>query len=796
MLKFPEAANRLNTALIYPLCVLAAIFVPGKVFAGLCATAVVLYLMPHWLEMCKMSGGQQQSYLKALVKSAKVQRVAIFAFSLWLINAINYWMRTWFWFDWARPDRLNLDLAWLTLPPIIYLALAGCSILLRQQIKPIRSDPELVNQRQLWTIVSYCLFTMALPLTIAAIVTYPNGPVDWLCSWLMYSAHQAGMQFHSRFEGFGPLVSTLPHFSPSARLEQVYALGADQSFYSITKMVTGLILSLALLQPAMRFANLLTSICWRITAPRSMSNIVEAVIEAIRLPGRSLKLKYAHPLFLNAARTFWWLTACYLALFWLFGFCGGPLGVAISGWMECCLRDADYWHLHLVSNGKDYHLLPQLRIFMASIVAMIGMVPLAVTGAVWLPYNKGLKIVINEDGISLPYGPYLAMQLRTHRLWSDLRELTVRKSRRCNDPRRSSLILTFRTGGRLVIRASQLSAADLGVLISSVDEHAIHCTISHDVIRLRDELLILDDQSIASDSKQDSRIKQFDARVFKSTAFSPLKAGDFLPDMETRIVLQLSSKPLCAVYLGRRPAGDLVIIKQFYLAGETEETRATAKIFEREFELLRKLDHPGLSKVVSSFGDKDCTYLVISHRRGVDLRSVVQEHGPRAQSTVIGWAKQLCQIMIYLHSRDPIVMHRDLTPDNIIVGDDGQVRIIDFGAAREFLEGITGTMIGKQCYMAPEQLRGEATPQSDIYSFGGTLNFLLTGHDPLALTESNPAKDSDCSPEFNQLIRDCTQFHSAARPASFADVLQRLNDLDSGTSVKLSLKVAAPESRR
>ena len=95
--------------------------------------------------------------------------------------------------------------------------------------------------------------------------------------------------------------------------------------------------------------------------------------------------------------------------------------------------------------------------------------------------------------------------------------------------------------------------------------------------------------------------------------------------------------------------------------------------------------------------------------------------------------------MIYLHGHDPVILHRDLTPDNIVVGEDGQMRLIDFGAARQFLDGITGTMIGKQCYMSPEQIRGQASPRSDVYAFGCTLNFLLTGAEPRALTQSSPA---------------------------------------------------------
>jgi serine/threonine protein kinase len=130
-----------------------------------------------------------------------------------------------------------------------------------------------------------------------------------------------------------------------------------------------------------------------------------------------------------------------------------------------------------------------------------------------------------------------------------------------------------------------------------------------------------------------------------------------------------------------------------------------------------------------------------------------------------------------LHTHDPVILHRDLTPDNVVFDDDGHVRLIDFGAAREFLEGITGTMIGKQCYMPPEQLQGCASPRSDIYSFGGTLHFLLTGEDPIALSDCRPREQVECSEELSELIRQCTSFDEHERPADFDQVYARLTEI-------------------
>ncbi len=103
------------------------------------------------------------------------------------------------------------------------------------------------------------------------------------------------------------------------------------------------------------------------------------------------------------------------------------------------------------------------------------------------------------------------------------------------------------------------------------------------------------------------------------------------------------------------------------------------------------------------------------------------------------------------------VIHRDLTPDNIVVKDDGTLVVIDFGAANEFIGNSTGTFVGKQCYISPEQFRGKAVPQSDIYALGCTLHYLLTGSDPQALSVAHPHSLNEIvSPEVDALVAECT----------------------------------------
>ena len=98
---------------------------------------------------------------------------------------------------------------------------------------------------------------------------------------------------------------------------------------------------------------------------------------------------------------------------------------------------------------------------------------------------------------------------------------------------------------------------------------------------------------------------------------------------------------------------------------------------------------------------------------------------------IIEWAIDLCDVLEYLHSQkpDPIVF-RDMKPSNVMVDSLGRVRLIDFGIAKTFVSGVKHTMIGTEGYSAPEQYKGDVTPQSDIYSLGATLHHILTRKDP------------------------------------------------------------------
>ena len=148
----------------------------------------------------------------------------------------------------------------------------------------------------------------------------------------------------------------------------------------------------------------------------------------------------------------------------------------------------------------------------------------------------------------------------------------------------------------------------------------------------------------------------------------------------------------------------------------------------------------------------------------------------------------MANILQYLHSQVPPILHRDFTPDNLIIKDDGSLCLIDFGAANEYVGRVTGTMIGKQCYIAPEQLQGKASPASDIYAMGATLFFVLSGEDPLPLSASKPELDTpeQDAPEQDakkqqlaELIERLTAFAEEERVQTSNEAFEALRDLRS-----------------
>jgi predicted Ser/Thr protein kinase len=269
-------------------------------------------------------------------------------------------------------------------------------------------------------------------------------------------------------------------------------------------------------------------------------------------------------------------------------------------------------------------------------------------------------------------------------------------------------------------------------------------------------------------------------RRFCPAAYITLEPGRVLRNCTLKVVSHLASGGLSSIYLCQLDGSKLVVLKESAIPDESAGAvkDKAAEMFQREADLLMKIDHPNIVRVLDHFTENGRNYMMMEYVTGLDLRQFVKQNGLPGESYVLEWAISLATTLKHLHEREKPIIHRDLTPDNIVLRNDGQVIIVDFGAANEFIGNATGTFVGKHSFIAPEQLRGKATVQSDIYAFGCTLYFLLTGEEPEALCQSNPRLVNPLvSEELAALIEMCTQLEVSDRYQNAAQLIPVLKGI-------------------
>lgn len=177
----------------------------------------------------------------------------------------------------------------------------------------------------------------------------------------------------------------------------------------------------------------------------------------------------------------------------------------------------------------------------------------------------------------------------------------------------------------------------------------------------------------------------------------------------------------------------LVAVKEMINKAPDPAVRETiVKNFEREANILVTLNHPAIPKIFDFFTYDERSYLVLELVNGRDMEAILRSSiDPVHEEQVIVWAIEVCDVLEYLHTHKPEpIIFRDIKPQNLMVNQQNHIVIVDFGIAKIFTTGQKGTMIGTEGYSPPEQYRGEATFQTDIYALGATMHHLLTRRDP------------------------------------------------------------------
>lgn len=388
---------------------------------------------------------------------------------------------------------------------------------------------------------------------------------------------------------------------------------------------------------------------------------------------------------------------------------------------------------------------------------------------------------ISAKGIKFPVRCAFELGGQLYREWDQLDfvrfiDADVSHDRVSNYP--SLMSLRFKDGRKLPLDLRAFSKEDLQTFVLALQCYVPELPISPP---LSETHLGISVASVAQKASSFTQIWEDDmASRFGSTVFVPLEPGNSLKNKKLEILGQMAFGGLSAIYLAKSTDGVLCAIKEAVVpaSADASSKEKAMEMFEREAKFLMTLSHPRIASVIDHFVENGRHYLQLEYIEGKDLRHYVREKGEQPESVVLRWLIEIAQVLEYLHNLNPPIIHRDLTPDNLVLEADGSIALIDFGAANQFLGTATGTLVGKQSYISPEQFRGKASPASDFYSLGATAFFLLTGKDPEALSTSHVKEvDSFLSAEINTLVAELTAVNAAERIGSAEELINRCRQI-------------------
>lgn len=236
------------------------------------------------------------------------------------------------------------------------------------------------------------------------------------------------------------------------------------------------------------------------------------------------------------------------------------------------------------------------------------------------------------------------------------------------------------------------------------------------------------------------------------------KIGNEIIDSKYEILKLLNTGGMnSAIYL----ALDKKLNRQWAIKKVRKSSSQTTSMLMAEASIMKNLDHPMLPRIVGIEEDPKFFYIIMDFVQGENLKTVVTSSGPQAQDTVVSWGVKLCDVLTYLHGKG--IVYRDMKPANIMLSPDGNIKLIDFGIAREYKENASEdtTALGTEGYAAPEQYegKGQTDARTDVYGMGITLFQLLTGVNPSSYKEnifSIRLQNPNLSSGLDKIILKCT----------------------------------------
>src|SRR5713226_5108548 len=294
-----------------------------------------------------------------------------------------------------------------------------------------------------------------------------------------------------------------------------------------------------------------------------------------------------------------------------------------------------------------------------------------------------------------------------------------------------------------------------------------------------------------------------------TTAYTPGAQVDHY-----EIIRMLGHGGMNRVYLARDVSNQQEVVLKF----PNDALLGNIAVFERytrDAEIGNRLHHPYVQHLLNTDERRSQEYLVVEYIKGQNLRTLLEEHAPNPLpvAEAVRITLQICDAMVYCHEQG--VFHRDMKPENVMLQEDGNIKIIDFGIAllegarRVTWRGLSGT-VGTPDYMSPEQLKGErGAAGSDIYAVGVMLYEMLCGHTPFegenifAIMNQHVSQDPPSillanprlSPALATVVMRAIRRDPEKRYQSMRDMLYDLQHLDQITPVPYIPEISRPGKR-
>lgn len=221
--------------------------------------------------------------------------------------------------------------------------------------------------------------------------------------------------------------------------------------------------------------------------------------------------------------------------------------------------------------------------------------------------------------------------------------------------------------------------------------------------------------------------------------------------------------------------------KEVYLVRNVETGKIyIKKIIDKRnkdiFTKLKSLKVKGIPEVITCIEDKDRLIIIEEYIHGKTLDEYIKEKGTLGEKEAVSIVINLCDILSSIHKLDEPIVHRDIKPKNVMISNDGVVKLIDFDAARAYVEGDYEDtyLLGTKEYAAPEQFGfGQSDARTDIYALGVLLNYMIAGKYP---------KEKLCENKLGSIVTRCTMLD---RDKRFGDVLELKRALKLGNRYRV-----------